>query len=30
MKKIMVIADHPEDEMLGCGWTLIKHTKKGD
>jgi len=30
MKKIMVIADHPDDEMLGCGGTLIKHSKNGD
>ena len=30
MKKIMVIAAHPDDEMLGCGGALIKHSKKGD
>ena len=30
MKKIMVIAAHPDDEMLGCGGTLIKHSKNGD
>jgi len=30
MKKIMVIAAHPDDELLGCGGTLIKHSKNGD
>jgi len=30
MKKIMVIAAHPDDELLGCGGTLIKHIKNED
>lgn len=30
MKKICVIAVHPDDETLGCGGTLLKHFKNGD
>jgi N-acetylglucosamine malate deacetylase 1 len=30
MKKILVIAVHPDDETLGCGGTLLKHKANGD
>ena len=29
MKKILVFAAHPDDELLGCGATLLKYQKKG-
>jgi len=30
MRKVAVIAPHPDDETLGCGGTLLKHIHSGD
>lgn len=30
MNKILVFAPHPDDEILGCGGTMIKHIDAGD
>ena len=30
MSNILVIAQHPDDETLGCRGTLLSHIKEGD
>ena len=30
VKNILVVAAHPDDEILGCGATMARHTEEGD
>ena len=28
--RVLCLAAHPDDETLGCGGTLLRHTEAGD
>ena len=30
VKRLLVIAPHPDDETLGCGGTILRHKKQGE
>ena len=29
-KNVLLVVAHPDDEVLGCGGTLLKHAKNND
>ena len=28
--KVLILAAHPDDDILGMGGTILKHSQKGD
>lgn len=30
MARVLVVTPHPDDEVLGCGGTMVKHASRGD